>query len=299
MFFKTLIPLSLLVVLAPVRAGETLLEAGALSVTTEDLFFYLEDRVNPEVYESALAKPDAIKNSVVNLYVIRRAAQRALERGLISQEKVAFYRQDGPDRVAVGLYVDDETEKLFDSTDWEALAREQYAIESEKYLSIEQVRVEHVLINSHTRSFDELVGRVEEVKAALDSGEAFPEVAKAFSDDPSVVRNEGDLGFIARGQTDKPFEEAAFGLVTPGEMTEPVLSRVGVHFIRLIDRREVEPRDFESVKAQMIKQLKKTRGSMFRSEIMAPIRAEGEALLVDIDQEAIANEMLERLLGQR
>ena len=70
-------------------------------------------------------------------------------------------------------------------------------------------------------------------------------------------------------------------------------------FIRLIDRREVEPRDFESVKAQMIKQLKKTRGSMFRSEIMAPIRAEGEALLVDIDQEAIANEMLERLLGQR
>ena len=72
-----------------------------------------------------------------------------------------------------------------------------------------------MLINSHTRSFDELVGRVEEVKAALDSGEAFPEVAKAFSDDPSVGRNEGDLGFIARSKPISP-SMTAFGLVTPG-----------------------------------------------------------------------------------
>ena len=80
-------------------------------------------------------------------------------------------------------------------------------------------------------------------------------------------------------------------------MTEPVLSRFGVHFIRLIDRREVEPRDFESVKAQMIKQLKKPVDQCFAQKSWRPFVC-GRRFWSRLTK-AIANEMLERLLGQR
>ena len=67
-------------------------------------------------------------------------------------------------------------------------------------------------------------------RAQIVSGEKkFEELAGQFSDCSSAKRG-GDLGMFGRGQMQKPFEDATFGLKV-GEMSEAVWTDSGVHII--------------------------------------------------------------------
>ena len=275
--------------------GEEFFDSRDISVTDRDLFHYLKDRLNPEVYESALSKPDAMRNSLVNLYVIRKGALLAEQNGLVQKPELDYYRADGADRVALKYFIDLETDKLFDDTDWEALAKEQYIIDAEKYVAPEDVWVEHILISSEGRSFKELTDRVAEVAGRIEDGTPFHELAKLYSDDPSAERNEGDLGYVRRGQTVPQFEEMAFSMNDQGQISEPVLTRFGVHFIRFKERRTAETVSFEKASPLIVSKLKETRGSTFKAEVLAPFRVEARDLLVDFNEEQLAREMFRRL----
>ncbi len=62
-------------------------------------------------------------------------------------------------------------------------------------------------------------------------GADFAELAKEKSIGPSGKQG-GDLGFITRSMTIKPFEDAAFAL-KPGEISEVVKTQFGYHIIKL------------------------------------------------------------------
>lgn len=57
----------------------------------------------------------------------------------------------------------------------------------------------------------------------------FKELATQFSDCSSAKRG-GDLGPFARGQMQKPFEDAGFSMQV-GELSEPIWTDSGVHII--------------------------------------------------------------------
>lgn len=294
-YFLAMVASTIFALMGTFAQAQEFFDSQDISVTDSDLFHYLKDRLNPEVYESALSKPDAMRSSLVNLYVIRKGALLAEQSGLVQKPELDYYRADGADRVALKYFIDLETDKLFDDTDWEALAKEQYIIDAEKYVSPEDVWVEHILISSEGRTFKELTERVAEVAGRLDDGTPFHELAKLFSDDPSAERNEGDLGYVRRGQTVPQFEEMAFSMTEPGQISEPVLTRFGVHFIRFNEKRTAETVTFEKAKPLIIDELKKTRGSTFKAEVLAPFRVEGRDLLVDFEEEQLANQMFRRL----
>ena len=64
----------------------------------------------------------------------------------------------------------------------------------------------------------------------------FAALAREFSQDGSA-RNGGDLGWASPGQFVPEFEEVMNGL-QPGQISEPLISRFGVHLIQLLERRE-------------------------------------------------------------
>jgi NIMA-interacting peptidyl-prolyl cis-trans isomerase 1 len=81
-----------------------------------------------------------------------------------------------------------------------------------------------------TLSKEDALQRLEEFQKRIVSKEAsFEELARKNSDCSSAQKG-GDLGFFGRGQMQKPFEEASFGLKV-GEMSEPVWTDSGVHLI--------------------------------------------------------------------
>lgn len=67
-------------------------------------------------------------------------------------------------------------------------------------------------------------------------GEDFNELAKKYSEDPSVVSNGGDMGWVGRGRMVPEFEAMAFKL-KPGEISMPFESPFGFHIMQLLERR--------------------------------------------------------------
>ncbi len=103
-----------------------------------------------------------------------------------------------------------------------------------------------------------LVATEEDAKAIqgeLDAGKPFEQLAAEKSTDPSAAQNGGDLGFFVRGMMVKPFEDAAFALTEPGQVSEPVQSQFGWHIIRLEEKRKSQPPGFDEVEQQLQQQV--------------------------------------------
>ena len=109
----------------------------------------------------------------------------------------------------------------------------------------------------------------------LKSGADFNDLARKYSDDRTMAVR-GDAGFwIGPNQREPSFDEAAYSLKNPGDITEPVETSLGWFIIRLLDKKEPETwdeakstlsakiaRDSRSQKSEMvvINKLKKEYG---------------------------------------
>ncbi len=71
------------------------------------------------------------------------------------------------------------------------------------------------------------------VKARLDKGEKFSDIAKQVSLCPSGKKG-GDLGTFTRGKMVKEFEKAAFEL-QKGQVSGPVKTQFGYHIIKRLE----------------------------------------------------------------
>ena len=276
--------------------SEVLLSVNDITVSEDELYHYLEEFLLPQAYESGVSRPNAIKNALVNLYVVRRAAGLAVTEGLVTDAEVAYRQADGGYRVGLNAFVSDRAAKALAATDWEALADERYLMEQDTLGPREQVDVQHLLIDLDGRSFAELMARTLEVQAKIDAGEDFTALVMKYSDDPSAQRNEGGLGFINPGQTHPAFEKMAFSLNEPGQISEPVLTSFGVHFIRFNQRRGRGAIPKDTVQASLIRAIKKERESALKGEVLAPLRGEAWPGVADIDEAAIAERVLRRLV---
>jgi peptidyl-prolyl cis-trans isomerase SurA len=101
-------------------------------------------------------------------------------------------------------------------------------------------RSRHILLRTTPQlPAADLVKRLSAIrKQILDGGGSFAQMARQYSEDGSAAKG-GDLGWAAPGQFVPEFEKALSQL-QPGQMSEPVVSRFGVHLIQLIERREVQ-----------------------------------------------------------
>ncbi|WP_439407738.1 peptidylprolyl isomerase [Bradyrhizobium sp. DASA03076] len=114
--------------------------------------------------------------------------------------------------------------------------------EASKQITGEQeVRARHILVETEDEA--------KAVKAELDKGADFADLAKKKSKDPGSADG-GDLGFFTKEQMVPEFSAVAFTL-EPGKISDPVKSQFGWHIIKVEEKRNRKAPEFDQVKPQI------------------------------------------------
>lgn len=128
-------------------------------------------------------------------------------------------------------------------------AKKFYDEHPDMFMQQERVHARHILVKPESE--DAAVKIIADLKA----GSSFDVLAKEYSIDPGSKINGGDLGEFPRGVMVPEFEEAAFALKNPGDISEPVKSQFGWHIIKLEEKIPESPSPFEQVKPQIVQEL--------------------------------------------
>lgn len=159
-----------------------------------------------------------------------------------AEKMVVNYIQLSVDELAKGLEVD------------EADIKKQYDVEIENFSKERSVEFEvaHILIENG----EEQAAKVAELKAKLDAGGDFSELAAEYSNDLGSKDNGGSLGVLTPGMFPESFEQAVYALDS-GEVSNAVETDSGTHFIKVVSKKTEEPPTFEERKEAIAAALKK------------------------------------------
>lgn len=185
-----------------------------------------------------------LRFQLVNFYVSFGVPREFENDPQIQRDKAAY------EAVAIDRLI--EYAALENAAREEGVAFSRAAIEERYARDLGQVKTRHVLVspdqaNTDTAAAD--VAALEEAQrvAAMlrfdpNDQDLWNSVALEHSDDPGSKDSGGELGFAAKGQFVKEFEDAVADLDV-GELSEPVKSSFGYHVIQLRERRPPQESD--------------------------------------------------------
>ena len=106
-------------------------------------------------------------------------------------------------------------------------------------MMVVQTRARHILLRtSAQRTREQALAQLQQVRRDIVGGQvAFARAAQSLSEDGSAAQG-GELGWVGPGQFVPEFEQVMNGL-QPGQLSEPLVSRFGVHLIEVLERRQV------------------------------------------------------------
>ena len=104
--------------------------------------------------------------------------------------------------------------------------------------TVTETRVRHILLRpGGTLSLVAARAQLASYRTAIEAGRAnFAALAREHSQDPSAAQG-GELGWVAPGMFVPEFEEV-MNKLQPGQLSNPVVSRFGVHLIEVLERRQ-------------------------------------------------------------
>lgn len=264
-----------------------LIRDGDVVVTKAD--YQAELAAIPERYRAGVkADSQRIRQLLDKIFVYRVLAQEARELGLdkdlLLRRKIKLKVEETLGRARLRHL---REQALANQPDFEALAHERYQANQNKYRLPERVNVSHILIKPSGRSEKEARQLAEKVRTlALAGKQSFADLALKYSDDPSAEQDKGNLGFVSRGKTVKSFEEAAFALQKPGEISPVVKTHFGFHIIRLEERRPGGLQSFEEVREKLMQGVKENYLNNIVQAHLSKIR---DADSIEMNQKAVQN----------
>ncbi|MEI4471957.1 peptidylprolyl isomerase [Frigidibacter sp. MR17.24] len=147
---------------------------------------------------------------------------------LLKTQRLAYVAGIALDKIATAAVTDEAVQAAYDA----------------KYANVEpstEYNASHILVTTEDEA--------KAVKAEIDGGKDFAEVAKEKSTGPSGPDG-GDLGWFGAGMMVEPFEKAVMAM-KPGDVSEPVQTQFGWHIIKLNDTREASAPALDDVRDQL------------------------------------------------
>ncbi|MGV3502230.1 MAG: peptidylprolyl isomerase [Adhaeribacter sp.] len=140
-----------------------------------------------------------------------------------------------------------------------------------------EIKVAHIMVQATPGmpKADSVMAKkkIDEIYARVLRKENWDKLVAQFSEDPSSSQNGGELPWFGTGRMIPSFEEAAFKLSQPGELSRPVLTPYGWHIIKFLERRNLAPyEEMESTLRQRV--AKDSRSELNKAAFLKRIRTE-------------------------
>ena len=227
---------TVLLAAAPVRADDNpvLAKVNGAEIRQSDVTL-AEEELGPSL---AQMNPATRKANVLSFLIDMKIVARAAEQKKIADQadfkrKLAFAR----DRLLMDNLLAAEGKAAL--TD--AAMKKVYDDAAKKIADEQEVHARHILVATEEEA--------KAVKAELDKGADFAKLAKEKSKDPGASDG-GDLGFFTKEQMVPEFSKVAFAL-EPGRISDPVKTQFGWHIIKVEEKRNRKPPEFDKVKPQI------------------------------------------------
>ena len=115
--------------------------------------------------------------------------------------------------------------------------------------------------------------RADSVEQMLKRGVPFDTLVSKYSDDKYSVSEHGVLPVFGVGRMTPAFENAAFALKKPGDISQPVQTEYGWHIIRLISRTPLKP--YDSLESSLRRRIENdSRAGIAHDMFIAKIKAQ-------------------------
>ena len=217
---------------APPSKGEVLARFDGGQITDQD--FLKKIRALPRSLQKvALEHKKEMIEDMANEHFLMKEAER---QGLSKDPDVQEVIRAAQKKIIIAKLIDKEVDKQLTIKPEDV--SQYYEFHKDEFMTPLLMRASHILVKTESEAAS--------IKASLDQGGDFAELARQKSIDASAVRG-GDLGIFQKGQFVPEFEQQVLQM-KKGEIRGPVKTQFGYHIIRLDERMEGRLREFQSVK---------------------------------------------------
>jgi peptidyl-prolyl cis-trans isomerase SurA len=199
-----------------------------------------------------IVKDEEVMETITNLLARKKYTMEDLLNNL-AQENSTFeaHKKDVKEHLLRMKLVRHELKSKIMITEEEI--GEYYRQNRENYEGKEAVRLKQILL-IFPRGADEKVKtnlrtEVDAIFARLQKGDSFDALASRYSQGPAAAAG-GDIGFVEKGSMQSVVESAAFSL-KKDEVSGVIESPIGLHIIKLIDKRGAGIKPIESVREEI------------------------------------------------
>jgi peptidyl-prolyl cis-trans isomerase D len=242
----------------------------------------LVNRLRQVVVEGTVVTPAEIqqefrrRNEKVSIEYVKLSPEKLKSEVQVTPAEIKDYFDKNrmmfpvPEKRSVAILVIDQAKLEQGLNPSDAELRKAYDADKDKFRTPERVKIRHILLKTSGKPAEEdakMKAKADDLLKQIKGGADFAELARKNSEDPSSAVKGGDLDWVVRGQTVKPFEDAAFSL-KPKETSNVVKTEYGYHIIQVLDHEQARLKSFDDVKAQLSDEYRKQRVNQSLQDLM-------------------------------
>ncbi|KAF0246553.1 MAG: Periplasmic parvulin-like peptidyl-prolyl [Planctomycetota bacterium] len=237
---------------------EIVAEMDGRKITREELLRRSVEWFGREVLEEIILRhvfECAVKDSGVSITDKELAARVDQEMQARERETQQKYKMTLKEYLAqLGKTVDQLRTEIGKNEDLQRQILLEYML-GYAYLTEPRVSLSHLVVGDARKAAA--------LREQVVQGADFGKVAQTESDDANSAKDGGKLPEFIRGMTrlGEKFEDAAFALQNPGELSAVVETRMGFHVLRLNKRFPANPQTFENLREQ-VRGMQKERSAL-------------------------------------
>jgi len=233
---------------------EVIVKAGSSKLTKKELQEDLKSL--PPQTKVFLASPEGINRLKDELIKREVLYEEARKKGIEKSEDFKKRMDEFKKITLINMLLEQEIKNMQQVTENEA--KEYYEKHKDEFIKPTEVRLSQIVVKNEDDA--------KKVYERINKGEDFGKIAKEVSIDEKTKASQGDMGFFKKGQLNQQIENVVFNL-RKGQVSMPLTNQKGISIFKVTEVKGT-PIDFESVKSQLIEQLKvKKQQDWFNSYI--------------------------------